>query len=291
MRKAFVFVLIILQVLTLNSIGQENQKQKQFFQFNQSREFYYKLEKYGFPHLHPMLISNDPYLNAISNTLDELEMADDKKKKAQSIIETNLPLIDNLDKNPSGSINVLSRDYPEIDWVSMSAAMVYSAKSGAIENITACLSLARCSIGNFRLAYDQSEALTNQRHVEMTPEERLNFWPAANAILSNQAKAVPLLITVLQNEKASEYQRIMAAMFLVSIDENLLTFDLLNDVKTKFAEKVFCIRKYKLGWKSYKENPCEQFETISPEDKERLLKRQQHLEEQQRKRKEAKNTK
>ena len=109
----------------------------------------------------------------------------------------------------TGSLNYGAFDYqyPEVDVPFLFAAMVLLAKTGEIEQIEPFLALSRIYFGSMTEVYENPPAgfglqpITNDNN--LTKEQRLSFFPAAKAILTNPEKTKPLLISMIKDVNAN----------------------------------------------------------------------------------------
>ncbi len=150
--------------------------------------------------------------------------------------------------------------YPEINAPLLFASMVLLSKTGEIEQIEPFLALSRIYFGSMTEVYENPPAgfglqpITNDNN--LTKVQRLSFFPAAKAILTNPEKTKPLLISMIKDVNANLLLRLRAAAFLNEMDQAALGKVVAEGLEEEIAAEVLCIMERNVSWRDVYKDHC-----------------------------------
>ncbi len=157
-----------------------------------------------------------------------------------------------------GVINMGALSYAagdRIDVAHLMASLILVSKKGYMPEIEPFLLLAKTHFGT-ETEISDAKWITDYPDKELTDKERLTFFPAANAILSNPTQSVPLLKTALKNQDLHILLRYRAAAFLKDLDKESLmkmTSELDNE---SLKQQVGCILERDTSWRYVNVDNC-----------------------------------
>ncbi|MBZ0256813.1 hypothetical protein K8I31_12175 [bacterium] len=279
----FIFALHALPAFCVDSATKEtviDRLQKNFI----SDGSYEKLMEYGFPPITAFAAPRGLSIKNIAKHLNAFESLKDEHEIDAVIdgaLASNWSMIQESMVALHGSVDVLKKESrriesSQIDWDMVFAALIMKSKQGRIYNIEVYLTLLRCYIGPEMYAEDEDNCIISHHHPKLSYQQRLKFWPAANAILSKSKETAPLLLDYVKSKGGSESNKLRAVSLLVEIDEKLVSEDLLSSLDDEFDKKAECIKSKKINWRNIGIDPCN-VPTISPEDRVILDRRKELL--------------
>ena len=245
---------------------------------------YEKLMEYGFPTITAFAAPRGLCIRNIAKHLSAFESLKDEHEIdaiSEGVITTNWGMVRESGLRFYGNISDLKIEsnkinFNQVNWDMLFAVLILKSKQGCIQNIDMYLSLLRCYIGEERYAEDEANCIISHHHPKLSYQQRLKFWPAANAILSRSKETAPLLLNYVKEKGGSEINKLSAVSLLVEIDEKLVSNDFLSSLDDKFAKKAECIKTKKINWRNIGIDPCN-VPTISPEDRVILDRREELL--------------
>lgn len=163
---------------------------------------------------------------------DKNLLGDNAEKTLRSIFFEANAKIAEKDIDRMCNVGILNTEYPSVNAEKLLAAFVVSKQSGVIVDITPYLQFSRIFFGNPAKLFDHYGFVTSYEEPTdiLTAEQRLAYFPAANAIIHNKEKTLPLLKKSLLNKGLDMKLRLRAAAFINSIDKNALSEKLIQSL-------------------------------------------------------------
>lgn len=235
----------------------------------------YNMNEYPFDKMEKLVGFSD--LLAISDKIVLLYESSVKNKKIlESMIQdAQIAFLNRNTRYPYAVQNyyALSDALPNLDVDLLFATFVICNKEKMIKNIDVLLEYSPIFIGPEEIA-EPILAPSVRKNGNISIEQRLKQWPAANAILSNPEKSIPLLIQVVKNTKIEEHIRLRASAFLNQLSPDSIK-GILPSIEEEIAKQITCIQENNLSWKYAIPNTCERIK--HGKDKiGRLLKKSQN---------------
>lgn len=176
-------------------------------------------------------------------------------------------------------LNAFHTDNPSLDVEEIVAGFIVAGKFAEFEDIVPFLEFSQVFYGDDLAAFGHRIMIVSLSQLELdpdqplAPEQRLNFWPAANAILKNPDASLPLLMEAVQRRDLREDLRLRAVSFINTINGELINEDLLKNCEGSFRAKAYCIKEKNIKWRHPVYNVCKEKTEKDRQKDEMLLKK------------------
>lgn len=147
--------------------------------------------------------------------------------------------------------------YPDVEIPKLMAVFLLAGKFGSLDNLIPYLEYSLVSYGKDILAGGY-ELTSNGEVIELSEidttllpaKNRLEFWPAANAILKNREISMPKLITIIKDKSAREALRLRAVAFINTMDPTMLDKKNFEELEPSILDSIIYIKEKKLKWRT-----------------------------------------
>jgi len=219
----------------------------------------------GFPFDQPGRLKYNGFTYLVAEKIKELDDSGllNETKRAEvlrDIIDANWKGAKQRPYDPYMNFGALQEQEPDMDLAMILATFVISGNTGEIHDIVPYLDFAKITFGTGAESgkdFFIDSLVESEINKDLTPQQKMAFWPAAQAILSHPEITKPLLIEAVQNPDLPELTRLRAAGFLKEIDPDFFTPEVRTAVGKELSRKIQCMFDAESTWEHVTTQICE----------------------------------